>query len=172
MTEQKLLDELCEDPEKGLEAVIARYAGLVHTIVRGKLTSACSEEDIEECAADVFAALYRQAGAIDLNKGTLKAYLATLARRTAIGRYRKAAARGSPVSVDDESLFPSGGAEDPADLAGRSQGSGRTGRRHSHQKVFLRRNRRANRPGGKPFSRRGTKTDRQKPYAAEKEFGK
>lgn len=116
MTERELLDKLRKEPAEGLDAAITQYAGLVYTIVRGKLASVCLEEDIEECAADVFAVLCRQANAIDLNKGALKAYLATLARRTAIDRYRKAASRGSPVSLDDESLFPNGigGMEDPA----------------------------------------------------------
>jgi len=119
MTEQELLEKLRDNPSAGLEAILTRYAGLVYTIVRGKLAQVCAEEDIEECAADVFAVLCRQADAVDLEKGTLKAYLATVARRTAIDRFRKTAVRVRPVSLDDDGLFPKdvGGTEDPAAAA-------------------------------------------------------
>ncbi len=109
MTEQELLDKLKHEPQAGLESLIEQYAGLVYTIVRSKLVPYCSKEDVEECASDVFAAIFRQRDKIDHSKGSLRAYISTLARRTAISRYRSEILRKSTVSLDDDDIFPNGG---------------------------------------------------------------
>jgi RNA polymerase sigma-70 factor, ECF subfamily len=80
----KLLDT---HPEKGLRKLMDAYMGLVYTIVQSKLTGG-PREDIEECASDVFFEVYRGRASIDLNKGSLKAYLAVVAKRRAIDRFR------------------------------------------------------------------------------------
>ncbi len=65
------------------------YIAFVYTIVYGKLSNAGGRQDVEECVSDVFCEVYRTRSAIDPDKGSLKAYLAVLSKRTAIDRYRK-----------------------------------------------------------------------------------
>ncbi len=87
--DKKILDLLKNKPEKGLEKLIDTYSGLVYTIIYNKLSQYFSVEDIEECVSSVFHEAYQNRSAIDLKKGTLKAYIAVLSKRRAIDLFRK-----------------------------------------------------------------------------------
>ena len=87
--EEKLLALLLKNPDRGLEKLINSYAGLVYAIVYEKLASVCSKEDMEECVSSVFFEVYEKRSGIDLSKGTLKAFLAVIAKRRSIDIYRK-----------------------------------------------------------------------------------
>jgi len=89
IADKELLLLLKTDPENGLEALMDSYIGLVYTIVSRKLVSISSKEDIEECVSDIFYVFYTQRDAIDLEKGSVKAYLSTMAKRRAIDRFRQ-----------------------------------------------------------------------------------
>ncbi|KNY28156.1 sigma-70 family RNA polymerase sigma factor [Pseudobacteroides cellulosolvens] len=99
--DENLLQLLRDQPEKGLEMLMDSYLGLVYTIVRNKLYSICSTEDIEECISSVFFEIYESRNNIDLSKGSLKAFLAVIAKRRAIDLYRnKEIFLGKVVSFD------------------------------------------------------------------------
>lgn len=87
--EKKILALLSEKPGKGLEKLMNAYSGLVYAIVYSKLNHFFTREDIEECVSSVFYEAYEKRNAIDLSKGTLKAYLAVIAKRRAIDLLRK-----------------------------------------------------------------------------------
>ncbi|TYQ16294.1 UNVERIFIED_CONTAM: RNA polymerase sigma-70 factor (ECF subfamily) [Acetivibrio alkalicellulosi] len=87
--DQILLELLHTNPEKGLEKLIDSYAGLVYTIIYTKLNSMLSKEDIEECASAVFYEVFENRDSIDLNKGSLKAFIAVVAKRKAIDVFRR-----------------------------------------------------------------------------------
>ena len=87
--EEKILALLIEKPEKGLEKLMNTYAGLVYTIVHNKLYPNCSKEDVEECVSAIFYEVYENRNSIDLSKGSLKSFLAVLAKRRAIDIFRK-----------------------------------------------------------------------------------
>ncbi|MEL7567505.1 MAG: antiterminator Q family protein [Dehalobacterium sp.] len=87
--DENLLILLKGNPEKGLEKLMNIYMGLVYTIVYGKLSSICSKEDIEECVSTVFYEVYQNKHNIDLEKGSIKAFLSVIAKRKAIDIYRK-----------------------------------------------------------------------------------
>lgn len=89
MTDQDLLHLLGRNPEQGLNAIMDTYMGLVYTIVRGKLSNSATSEDVEEVVSDAFCELYQQRRQINLQRGSLKAYLATIAKRKAIDRFRR-----------------------------------------------------------------------------------
>lgn len=100
--ENKILELLEKKPEKGLEKLMDKYTGLVYTIVYNKLYTFCSKEDIEECVSSVFFEAYEKRASIDLSKGTLKAFLAVLAKRRAIDVFRKNEKNiGKVVSLDE-----------------------------------------------------------------------
>lgn len=83
-----LLNELSSNPEKGLSTLMDTYMGLVYSIVKNKLYTICSKEDIEECVSTVFFEFYNQRNTIDLSKGSIKSYLAVIAKRRAVDLYR------------------------------------------------------------------------------------
>jgi RNA polymerase sigma-70 factor (ECF subfamily) len=86
--------------EKGFERIMDTHMAFVYTIVCGKLASVCRRQDIEECVSDVFYELYRTRHAIDPEKGSLKAYIAVIAKRRAIDLFRKRASENETVSID------------------------------------------------------------------------
>ncbi len=101
MQDADLLHLLKKDPSKGLHALMDVYAGLVFFLIRNKTSDVCSIEDMEECMSDVFTAFYRRVPEIDLQKGTIKAYLCQIAKRTAIHLYKKKTAEKCNVSLND-----------------------------------------------------------------------
>ena len=88
MRDAELLALLRENPEKGLKALAKLYGGLVYAVVRRNLPG-ISDADIEACAADVFAEFYLELGKYDPSKGSVKAWLCTMARHNALDAARK-----------------------------------------------------------------------------------
>ncbi len=80
---------LKEKPDKGLELAMRQYMGLCYVIVRTQLGGMGTKEDIEDCVSEAFAALYEARGKLDKQKGTVRSFLAVLARRRAIDCYHR-----------------------------------------------------------------------------------
>ena len=72
---------LRSDPERGIRALQKAHGGLVYFTVR-RILKGYPEDDIEECAADVFFYLYEKRDALDLEDDAIKAYL----QKTALHR--------------------------------------------------------------------------------------
>lgn len=106
LQDEQWLQGLRSGEEIWLERFMERFMGYVCAVVRGRLSPAGSRQDLEECVSDVFWAFYRQAaaGEIDLRKGTVKGYLAVLARRRAVDCYRRLAGKPPADSLDREDL--------------------------------------------------------------------
>ena len=102
----ELLDMLNNKPEIGLKIMMDDYIALVYTIIFNKLSSIYSKEDIEECVSDVFFEVFHYKHRIDLTKGSIKAFLAIVAKRKAIDMYRKNK-NNKHIPIDDvaESLY-------------------------------------------------------------------
>lgn len=88
MRDDDILALLRENPEKGLKALTKLYGGLVYAVVRRNLPG-ISDADIEACAADVFAEFYLELDKYDPSKGSVKAWLCTIARHNAVDAARK-----------------------------------------------------------------------------------
>lgn len=101
LSEQEMLKLLLQHPEKGLEKLMKQYLGLVYAIICGKLSGVCGKQDIEECVSDVFYEVYKTGRSIDLEKGSLKSYLAVLSKRKAIDKYRKHKNQTELLSLDE-----------------------------------------------------------------------
>ena len=102
-TDQSLLSLVQEEPEQGMAALIEEYSGLLWTVCQRYLPN---EEDVRECVNETFSEFYLHHGRFDPEKGTLKGYLAVIARRCAIRRYQEnrrwenAAAAGGEQPAD------------------------------------------------------------------------
>lgn len=89
ISDKNLVEVLYSDPEKGLEMLMNNYSAFVYTIVYNQLSNVLSSEDIEECVSDIFFEVFKYKDRIDLNKGSLKGFLAVVSKRKAIDLYRK-----------------------------------------------------------------------------------
>lgn len=86
------------DPEEGTQRLLKEYGGLVYYTVRRILRS-YPDDDVEECAADVFCYLYRHRKRLDFAGDTFKAYLVRTAEHMALDHLRRAAR--TPVPTED-----------------------------------------------------------------------
>lgn len=98
----ELLKLLHSRPEAGLKVMMDNYMALIYTIIYNKLSGIYSKEDIEECVSDVFFEVFHYKSRIDLQKGSIKAFLAIIAKRKAIDMYRKNK-NNNHVPIDDVS---------------------------------------------------------------------
>lgn len=100
--EQDMLQTLCDDPAKGIRAMTEQYGGLVYAVTWRRLQGKFSKEDIEECVSDIFYELYRCREKINLEKGSIKTFLLTIAERQAIRYYERKAERLDQVSLQEQ----------------------------------------------------------------------
>lgn len=89
MTDKELLKKLKKDKSSGLSLVIDLYSGLLYKIAANVILPVGTKEDIEECISDSFLAFYGEIDKIDLQKASIKAYLAVITKRKAIDVYRR-----------------------------------------------------------------------------------
>ena len=103
MQDHDLLKELHVNPDRGLEQLVGQYTGLVYSIIDQKLSAIGTKEDVKECVSDVFMEFYTQRERIDLGRGSIKAYLAIIARNKGIDLYRRLArAAAHNICLEDD----------------------------------------------------------------------
>lgn len=102
MNENEIRMLICKSQEDGFRALFQEYQRYVYTIVWDKIRSHGTAEDAEECVCDVFAEVFIHFN--EINEGSLKAYIGTIAKRTAIHRYRTLSAKNGCIADSDE--FP------------------------------------------------------------------
>lgn len=100
LNDERLIKAIQNSEEAAIGEVIAKYSRLLWSIAHTILKNAASEQDIEECVADVFIYLWQHPEKYDARRGGLKAWLSLLARSQAIDRYR-ALSRHSTLPLDD-----------------------------------------------------------------------
>lgn len=101
--DKKLLELIKKHPNKGMNLLMNEYGGLVFYVVQKRLQN--NMNDIEECVSDVFIDFYSNINAVDLSKGSIKAFLVTIATRRAIDSYRRNSVHQEVYSLDDEHSF-------------------------------------------------------------------
>lgn len=87
--EGKLLRALQQGKKNSIEQAIELYTPYLSTVLFNMAGTKLPIEDIEEIISDTFVALWKNAGRIDLNKGTLRGYIAAVARNFALKRLNK-----------------------------------------------------------------------------------
>lgn len=109
MQDAVLLKTLRQDPGVGMKLLMEQYAGLIYSVVRGKLlTPPFSGEDIEDCVADVILEFYDGLARFDPAKGSIRAWLCTIARNRAVDRVRTQYAAPDTVPLGDVPLSVEG----------------------------------------------------------------
>lgn len=104
MDDNKLIRLLRKDPNAGMEQLMNQYAGLVYTVVKGKLVdSYYVSSDIEDCVADVFSKFYAELPSYDPGTSNIKAYLCVIARNHAINVSKRRRREGG-MSLDNGEL--------------------------------------------------------------------
>lgn len=104
MEDAELLAVLHNQPELGCKYLLEQYTGLVLGVIRHELGGICTAEDMEELAADVLFAFYRQRGSFSTERGTIRGLLCTIARRRCVDWHR--AHSGKPLRAETEADDP------------------------------------------------------------------
>ena len=110
MDEAKLIDMIRSGDEEALSHIIETYSKLLWVIVGGILNNVGTSEDIEECISDTYMSLWQKPKAYDPRKGTLKTFLAIIAKRRALDKYRqltktKIIELDEAIASSDDDLF-------------------------------------------------------------------
>ena len=82
MTDTLLLRQLRRGSQRALEQAIEQYSAYVVTVIRNRSRGLLAPEDHEEIAADVFLALWQNAGRI--SAGSLRSWLGAVARNRTV----------------------------------------------------------------------------------------
>lgn len=82
----RLMHIMKKDPQEGMRLLLEQYTGLVWHIISAHLNN---PEDIRECVSETFSQFYFQREKYNPKKASLSLYLAAIARRIAVSRYRK-----------------------------------------------------------------------------------
>ena len=88
MTDITAIAGVKEKDERTINEIIIKYSKLLWPIAAAVLKNVGSEQDVEECVADVFIDLWENPDKYEPERGTLKSWLCMVARCKAIDRYR------------------------------------------------------------------------------------
>ncbi len=87
--EMKLLARLKNKEQNSIDEAIEVYTPYLSTVLYNLAGNRLPKEDVEEIVSDVFIVLWKNAGYIDLKKGTIRSYIAAVARNFALKRLNK-----------------------------------------------------------------------------------
>ncbi len=111
MTDKKILAGLQHREEETIAYVMGKYTRMLWSIADAVLKNVGSEQDVEECVADVFILLWLAPNKFDPERGSLRSWLCIMARSRAIDRYRELT-RHDTVSLDDAMIAGRMGLQD------------------------------------------------------------
>lgn len=103
MDDAKLYSLLINNPAEGLRTAITLYGSIAKAVVVRVL--GCNHPEIEECIADTFVKLWKNAASAEPSAGGgMKSYIAAIARNTAIDTYRKTKVKPLVVPLEDDAI--------------------------------------------------------------------
>ncbi|MDY3031067.1 MAG: sigma-70 family RNA polymerase sigma factor [Clostridia bacterium] len=86
--EERLLNGLKKRRRGSLEKAIDIYTPYVSVIIYNIIGGVMTKEDVEEAVADVFVSLWQNAGTLRSEKGSVRAYIAAIAKNCARKKLR------------------------------------------------------------------------------------
>jgi len=89
MSDEALSIKLQSHDHEAFSYMIDSYSKLLWVVVGGILGGIGTPQDIEECISDVFIHLWKNPTAFDPDKGSLKTFLAVVAKNKALDTYRR-----------------------------------------------------------------------------------
>ena len=95
MNDEKIINAIKNGSEAAIEQVMDKYSKLLWSVASAVLKNVASEQDVEECVADVFISLWQSPEKYDAGRGGLRTWLCIKARSRALDRYRELSRRGS-----------------------------------------------------------------------------
>lgn len=101
MNDSEILELFRNSPKKAYRQIIEKYGNLVYAISANKLNKCAGSEDIEDCTSDIFVEVFRNLDSFSLTRGTLKSFISTIAKRSAIDVYRKLSYRQNVTNNTD-----------------------------------------------------------------------
>ena len=89
MEDCKIIQLLKTAPDEGLYAMLAEYGGIIKAVIT-RILGSVNGNDIEECISDTLLQFWKAVDQYDEKRASsLKAYVCTIARNTAINRKHK-----------------------------------------------------------------------------------
>ena len=89
MNDNELIQALLEGNQNAFAYMIDAYSKLLWVVVGGILGSVGTTQDIEECISDVYVQVWKNPSKFNQQKGSLKTFLAVIAKGKALDIYRK-----------------------------------------------------------------------------------
>ena len=89
MSDEELIQKLLDGDHDAFSYMIDTYNKLLWVVVGGILGVIGTNQDIEECISDVYAQVWKNPKAFNKQKGSLKIFLAVIAKNKALDTYRK-----------------------------------------------------------------------------------
>jgi len=110
LDDEKMIELMRSGDSEAFLNAMAKYKKLLWVIAGGILSNVGTHEDIEECVSDVYVHLWKNLKAFDPRKGSLKTYLAVIAKNKAIDKYRQLTKiqimeLNEAISSSDDDLF-------------------------------------------------------------------
>lgn len=105
MTDNQLLEKLKKDKNSGLSLAVDIYSGLLYKIAANVILPHGTREDVEECVSDSFLAFYGNIEKIDLEKASIKTYLAVITKRKAIDLRRTFEKNAVVIPLEDAYFY-------------------------------------------------------------------
>lgn len=87
VTKENVVQQIKTKNEDSIPYVLQTYGGLLNTIIRKYLQG--SQQDIEECLADVLVSIWFHIDSFDATKNEFKQWIAAIAKYRAIDYVRK-----------------------------------------------------------------------------------
>jgi len=89
LDDSELIQKLLEGNQDAFSYMIDAYSKLLWVVVGGILGNVGTTQDIEECISDVYVQIWKNPNAFNQQKGSLKTFLAVVAKGKALDTYRK-----------------------------------------------------------------------------------
>jgi len=100
LSDEILIQKLHEGDQEAFSYMIHTYSKLLWVVAGGILGSIGTTQDIEECISDVYVQVWKNPMAFNHKKGSLKTFLAVIAKSKALNVYRKLS-RTKMVELDE-----------------------------------------------------------------------